>query len=176
MSKDEDVQVTPHFRDLINSKSVIADNDHLPGADGTPGVGMKLSEALPLSAMWWDKVGRAQMPDFGKPVASVVIKSAILNGLPYARLDREERIRVLAQWYAHIGVKTIIEGRGTSQDKAKVDKFDKVREDGEKIFDVLGNDQTHTETSNEGEETTWQKEYDADKLVDENGIELKQGN
>jgi len=172
----DDILLTPHFRDLITPESVIADNDRLPGADGTPGTGMKVREALSLSELWWDKIGRFQMPDFGKRPEEIVVKSAIMNGLEYARLDREERIRVLAQWYAHIGIKTIVEGRGTSQDKAKADRFDKVRDDSEKIFDVLGNKGTHTETSNDGEETTWKKEYDADKLVDEHGNELTQGN
>ena len=172
----EDIQLSTHFRDLIDTKHVVADNDRLPGPDGTPGTGMKIREAIPLSEYWWEQTGRFCMPDYGKPAEQMVVKSGILMGLPYMKLDKQERIRVLAQWYAHIGVHTIIADKGTSMDNIKADMFDKIRKDATRVFGILSNKGTHVETSDALETETWKDGYEeieqADTLVDGRGDKL----
>ena len=150
-----------HFTDLIDSHHLLDDaKDRLPGRDGTPGKGLKISEAIPLAEIWWEK-NRLNMPDFGKPPEQIVTRSGVLMGLPWIKLNRQEMLRVIAQWYAHVGINLIIDGKSTSQDNAKADTFDKVREDGKKVFSVLDDSGTHNKTNPDLEVEAWKDGYDA---------------
>ena len=175
----DDIQKNPHFKDLIDTKHLFNDEDRLPGRDGTPGAGMKVSEAVPLAEHWWNTSGRHQMPDYGKDPHQCLIKSGVYMGLEWMRLSKKEMLRVIAHWYSHIGVHTIIDGKSTSQDgDEKV--LDDIRTDAKEILPVLGSDGTHRETArgfdDSREVDTWQQGYDQieaeDALVDANGNKL----
>lgn len=75
---------------------------------GIAGVlGMKIEDGARHAETWWDERGRQQMPDHGKSDAylnAYGIKSGILLGLPWARLNRGERIAVVKNWHTHIGI------------------------------------------------------------------------
>lgn len=77
----------------------------LLGKFGVPG--MKIEDASRLAEVWWDRKARHMMPDVRKPDAYLNkfgIKSGIINGLPWASLDRGERIAVVKNWHEHIGI------------------------------------------------------------------------
>lgn len=141
------IQTETHFRDLIDTKFIIDENERLPGADGAPGKGLKISEAVPLAEHWWDLTGRFSMPDFGKDPHEQIVKSGIMMGLPWFNLDKQERLRVLAQWYAHIGVHRIIGDKSSSGDDSAVKVMDAVREAAAEILPVLDTKSTHDPTA-----------------------------
>lgn len=181
MRDNDQIIISPHFSDFIDAPHLFGDLDRLPGRDGSPGKGLKVSEAVPLAEVWWERKGRFSMPDFGKPPEKLVVKSGIMRGLPWANLDRQEKLRVLAQWYANIGVHTIIEGRSTSQD-GDAKNLDGIREQAREILPILDTDCTHKRTAIGDNDTlereTWRDGYDEIKreeqaLVDENGDKLK---
>lgn len=69
--------------------------------------GMTIEEASRTAAVWWDQKGRVNMPDYGKSdqyLNDYGMKSGILLGLPWARLNRGERIRVVKVWHQQIGI------------------------------------------------------------------------
>lgn len=87
-SMSDRIQTETHFKDLIDAKHLVDDHDRLPGADGTPGTGLKFNEALMLAQSWWDTKGRMMMPDYGKAPEQQVMKSGVMMGLPWFNLSR----------------------------------------------------------------------------------------
>ena len=164
-----DILNNPHFKDLIDTPHLIDGAERLPGSDGTPGAGLKLSEAVPLAEMWWEQNGRFHMPDYGKDPHEIVARSGVLMGLPWFNLDKQEMLRVLSQWYANVGVHTIIEGKSTSQDSSKVKTMGDLRETAKGILPILNTDGTHSETSSAIEANIEQEKT----LVDAQGEKLK---
>lgn len=168
----------PHFADFIDVPHLFNDQDRLPGPNGEPGVGLNLREAVFFAEYWWEKAARFSMPDFGKPDEKQVIKSGVLMGLPWQNLARDEKLRVLAQWYAHVGVHTIIEAKSTSQD-GDVVPMQKAKEKSGKVFDALEKaaKATHRPTSDDLEMKVWEKGYEeieADgKILSANGQPTK---
>lgn len=74
------------------------------GAHGVKG--MTIEEAAKHAEGWWE-AHRAAMPDYGKSddyLNSFGTKSGIMLGLPWARLNRGERIRVVKIWHQEIGI------------------------------------------------------------------------
>lgn len=69
--------------------------------------GMKIEEAAVKAEAWWNAKGRQQMPDYGKSdqyLNDYGVRSGILIGLPWAKLNRGERIRVVKVWHHEIGI------------------------------------------------------------------------
>lgn len=143
----DQIQTKTHFKDLIDTKFLIDENERLPGADGTPGKGMKIGEAVPLAEHWWDTKSRFSMPDYGKDPHEQIVKSGIMMGLPWFNLGKQERLRVLAQWYAHVGVHQILGDKSTSGDDSAVKVMDAVREAAADILPVLDTKSTHDPTA-----------------------------
>jgi len=174
------IQKSTHFKDLIDTKHIIAENDRLPGPDGTPGAGLKVIEAVPLAELWWDRQGRLSMPDFGKDPHEQVIRSGVMMGLPWFNLDKQERLRVLAQWYVHIGIPTMLEDRSTSDDGNSVDMIDTIRETNKEIFDVLDTECTHSTVTDAVEQQEWKEDYEAlereETLVNADGSKMERTN
>lgn len=176
----EPILIKPHFADLIDTPHLLADNERLPGRNGEMGKGLKVKEAIQNVEVWWDTKARFMMPDYGKDPHEQVIRSGVMMGLPWFNLNKQEMLRVLAQWYAHVGVHLIIEGKSTSQD-GEVAVMDDLREDGKDMFEVLNTESTHEKTAlgdDDSKETTeWKEEYEQleaeEKLVDAQGEELK---
>ena len=171
------IQTETHFKDFIDLKHLANEADRLPGPDGTPGAGMKFSEAIQLAQHWYDTKARFMMPDFGKDPHQQVIKSGVMMGLPWYNLSKQEMLRVVAQWYANVGVHTIIQGKSTSQDGDGNKKLDALRKESADIMPVLSDKGTHSKTDPSVEEKVWEKEYEQidleDKLLDAQGAELK---
>jgi hypothetical protein len=153
------IQTETHFKDLINIKHLVNDDDRLPGRDGTPGTGLKMAEAMMLAQCWWDTKARKMMPDFGKHPYEQVVKSGIMMGLPWFDLNKQEMLRVVAQWYANIGIHRIIEGRSTSDDNHVKKNMAAIRKDGSNVFQVLSDEGTHAKTNPEDEEKIWSELY-----------------
>lgn len=170
---DNIIQKETHFTDLISTEHLINDADRLPGRDGTPGTGMKISEAALLAQSWWDTKARKMMPDFGKDPHEQVIKSGIMMGLPWFNLDKQEMLRVVAQWYANVGVHMIIEGRSSSDDSHMKKDLSGLRDDSAEVLPVLSSEGTHEKTSVEKELKIWEKEYEQIDLED--GLITEQG-
>lgn len=153
------IQKETHFTDLIDTQHMVDDEERLPGRDGTPGTGMKLSEAVLLAQSWWDTKARMMMPDFGKPAEQQVIKSGIMMGLPWFNLGRQEMLRVVSQWYANVGVNLIIDGRSTSDDTHANKNIADLRDDGAGIMPILSDEGTHAKTSPTTEVEEWTEGY-----------------
>lgn len=69
--------------------------------------GMTIEEAAKNAETWWNNHGRKQMPDYNKPqqyLEGYGTKSGILLGLPWAALNRGEKIRVVKVWHNEIGI------------------------------------------------------------------------
>lgn len=157
---DDRIQTETHFKDFIDLKHLVNDDDRLPGKDGTPGKGLKMSEAVMLAQSWWDTKGRMMMPDFGKDPHKQVIKSGVMMGLPWFNLTKQEMLRVVAQWYANIGVHRIIEGRSTSDDDHVNKNMANIRKENAGILPVLSDAGTHSKTDPNVEDEIWAKEYE----------------
>jgi len=174
---DDQIQTETHFKDFIDAKHLMDDKDRLPGPDGTPGTGMKFSEAIILAQSWWDTKARMMMPDFGKPAEKQVLKSGVMMGLPWFNLSKQEMLRVVAQWYANVGVHTIIQGKSTSQDGDGKKNLNDLRKEGADILPVLSDEGTHSKIDPITEDQTWAKEYEQidleDKLLDAQGETIK---
>lgn len=83
-------------------------------------LGMKIEEAAKSAEWWWEKTGRQSMPDYGKPydyLNAYGTRSGVLLGLPWSSLNRGEKISVVKQWHAHIGIPLHGMGFNKSQDK-----------------------------------------------------------
>ena len=81
-------------------------------------LGMTIEEAARHAETWWDATGRRNMPDYNKPdqyLNSYGMKSGILLGLPWARLNRGERVRVVKVWHHEIGI--VKHGMGITNEK-----------------------------------------------------------
>lgn len=138
----EQILIKPHFHDLIDTPHLIDENERLPGADGTPGKGLTLREAIPLAELWWERTARFQMPDFGKDPHKQVVKSGVMMGLPWMQLQKSEMIRILAQWYAHVGIHTIV-GTDEGSEGGKMKVLDDIRKDAAGLLPVLDTASTH---------------------------------
>jgi hypothetical protein len=166
-----DIQLSPHFQDFIDARPLISD-ERLPGRDGTPGAGMKLGEVIDLAETWWFR-SRFAMPDFGKPVEKLVVKSGVMRGAPWSDLTHKEKLRVLANWYAHVGIFSVIEGKGTSRDGEDAENLDKLRGHQTKVLPVLGTQETHARVSEADEDAVWGEQQDLeDFLLDANGEKI----
>ncbi len=176
---DNRIQTETHFTDLIDTKHIIDEKDRLPGRDGTPGTGMLIKEAAGVAQIWWDTKGRLMMPDFGKDPHEQVVRSGIMMGLPWYNLDKQEMLRVIAQWYANIGVNTIIDGRSTSDDNHVKKNIAETREDNAGILPILSDAGTHKKTSIDDEDVEWADGYEQieleDKILDEQGETMTSG-
>lgn len=164
------IQTETHFTDLIDTPHLFNDKDRLPDGDGNVGKGMKLEQAVRNSEIWWDTVARYLCPDYGKDPHTQVVRSGILMGLPWDNLDKQEKLRVLAQWYAHVGVHLIL----AQMDSGKIpsSNIDELRMQGVKMFSVLGNEGTHAPVNPEVEEEVWKEGYDeiaAENIVNSKG-------
>ena len=81
-------------------------------------LGLTIEEAARHAEGWWDQTGRKNMPDYKADenyLNNYGIKSGILLGLPWARLNRGERVRVVKVWHNEIGI--FKHGMGISNDK-----------------------------------------------------------
>ena len=70
-------------------------------------LGLTIEEAARSAEVWWNETGRRQMPDYGKPAEYLNkygMKSGVLLGLPWAELNRGERVRVVKVWHNEIGI------------------------------------------------------------------------
>lgn len=176
IQEDNGILLNPHFRDLIDTPALFDEKDRLPGKDGEPGKGLKISEAVPLAETWWEK-HRFEMPDYGKNSEHQVIKSGIMMGLPWMNLTKQEMLRVLAQWYAHVGVNMIIVGLGTSEDSGIKTNIADLKKEQSKVLPVLDKECTHATVKEGQEEETWGEEYDQiekeDQLLDAHGNNLE---
>lgn len=170
---DNRIQTETHFEDFIDVHKIADEKDRLPGPDGTPGTGMKFSEAVILAQSWWDTKARMMMPDFGKPAEQQVLKSGVMMGLPWFNLSKQEMLRVVAQWYANVGVHTIIQAKSTSQDGDGKKNLAEIRKESAGILPVLSDEGTHSKVAPNAEDQTWAKEYEQidleDKLLDAQG-------
>ena len=83
------------------------DNDRLPGPNGEPGKGMKISEALDHAEIWWDTKARYRMPDHGQPPEQCGTPSPIIRGLEWSYLGKKDRLQVIKTWYSQVGVHTL---------------------------------------------------------------------
>lgn len=180
MVNNDPIIIAPHFSDFIDTPHLFGDLDRLPGRNGEPGKGLKVSEAVPLAEVWWETKARFSMPDYGKPPEKLVVKSGIMRGLPWFNLDKQEKLRILAQWYANVAVHTIIEGKSSSQD-GEAKNLDGIREQAREILPILDTDCTHKRTAIGDNDTlereTWREGYEEikreDALVDAQGEKLK---
>lgn len=172
MKSDDPILNTPHFRDFIDTPHLFDDRERLPGPDGVPGKGLRLREAVPLAELWWERVARFQMPDHGKDPHQQIVKSGIMMGLPWDNLDKQEKLRVLAQWYAHVGVHTILEQRQAPGD-VKPDRLDKIKKKGTEMFKVLDPSSTHRPIDDKIETETWRDGYD--EIEHEKRLEQQKG-
>ena len=89
-------------------------------ANGLMASGMKPSEAISKARNWWDDIGRKLVHTiFNKeqvggsfkatsgrapgikvsPTLQPVVPSGILNGLPWARLDKREKFEIVLKWH-----------------------------------------------------------------------------
>lgn len=176
-----DIIQSTHFRDLISTDHLINENERLPGPNGEPGTGLKISEAVVLAGAWWEKQ-RKQMPGFGKENAEVLVKSSVYMGRPWHELTKQEMLRVLSQWYAHVGINLIIVGKSTSQD-GDIKNMGTIRDDAKNVFDVLDTESTHQTTAigddDHREVEEWGEEYERlereDALLDANGKAVNNG-
>lgn len=69
---------------------------------------LKLNEAFPLAAHWWQKEARFAMPDQGKAdeyLQKYGVASGLLLGLEWEQLAKEEKLKVLRAWWLNIGVR-----------------------------------------------------------------------
>lgn len=100
--------------------------------------GMTIEEATRHAVAWWDSKGRVNMPDYNKSndyLNSYGMKSGILLGLPWARLNRGERIRVVKVWHHEIGI--IKYGMGISNDKDLNNAIKSIQKENElRAFDL----------------------------------------
>jgi len=99
------VQLDPlkGYEDLIDVLDPVT--GRMYGAHGV--LGMTIEEAAKLAEHWWETTARASMPDYNKGddyLNSYGMKSGIMLGLPWARLNRGERIAIVKQWHTHIGI------------------------------------------------------------------------
>lgn len=174
---DDDIQLETHFKDLIKANYLFDENERLPGPDGTPGQGLTFREAVPLAQHWWDTKARFMCPDYGKPSHALVIRSGIMMGLPWNELDQKECLRVLANWYANIGVHSILEQRSSSDDADKDTNIAQLREKSAEIMPVLSSESTHKKVTDDMEAEVWKDEYKQmeleDKILQSNGEAMK---
>lgn len=98
------VQLEPlkGFEDLADVLDPIT--GRLFGAFGVKG--MTIEEAAKHAELWWAR-NRQAMPDYNKDndyLEHYGMKSGIMLGLPWARLNSGERIAVVKQWHTHVGI------------------------------------------------------------------------
>ncbi|MCG8345380.1 MAG: hypothetical protein MI685_09530 [Chlorobiales bacterium] len=139
-----DIITETHFTDLINENHLYGDNYRLPDECGNAGKGMLFSEAVPLCELWWEK-NRRMMPGYMKPDNEVLVKNNIYMGRPWTELTQKEILRVIAQWYANVGSKLVLQNISTSQDGNDI-KLDELRKSSAKILPVLDTSCTHKPT------------------------------
>ena len=100
--------------------------------------GLTIEEAAKHAEAWWDKTARQQMPDYNKSdeyLNSYGMKSGILLGLPWVKLNRGERVRVVKIWHNEIGI--FKHGMGISTAKEKQNVLEQVeRENRIRSFDL----------------------------------------
>ena len=99
--------------------------------------GLTIEEASRHAAAWWNKTGRVAMPDYNKSdqyLNDYGMKSGILLGLPWAKLNRGERIRVVKVWHHEIGI--IKYGMGISNDKDLNNALKTIEQEKIRSFDL----------------------------------------
>lgn len=83
--------------------------------------GMTLKEAAIYAADWWERKARFLMPDYVKRRGNDYIekfgtRSGILLGLEWERLEKDEKLKVIRQWWDKVGVYKHGYGMGSSMD------------------------------------------------------------
>lgn len=78
---------------------MLAHNDNaLRGADERLDSGMKVGEAIERARLWWTALGASQIAR-SRFATDKDIPSGILHGLPWDRLTREEKLRIVKVWH-----------------------------------------------------------------------------
>lgn len=100
-------------------------------------MGMTIEEASRHAAVWWDKTGRVAMPDYNKSdeyLNAYGMKSGIFLGLPWAELNRGERIRIVKVWHHEIGIPK--HGMGITQAKDLDNAIKSIQKEKIREFDL----------------------------------------